>query len=526
MRKSPSPDVHSEKRTGNTREGLGGAMMQATGNRPVARTLMLGVDAGDLSFIQANRFQLPEFRRLLQSGVLRKLETTSKLLTGSVWPTFYTGMYPGEHGVYHHLQWDQDRMQTRRVSADWLYQEPFWYKLARNGVRVTVADVPMMFPSRLQQGTEVINWGSHDQLGRFHCNRPAMAQDIRNRFRKHPMGAEIPVTKTGPQLARIRRNLIKGAQRKGELIRHLLLHTEWDFFLAVFGECHRGGHILWPESDPASVIPANALLDVYQSVDLALGDILKTIDSTATQVIVFSLHGMQPNTSQEHIVAPVMQRINALFAQQSPGSGPRPAKQRSLMKLLRRQLPARMQNAIAQAVPVPVRDWVVSRATTAGYEWNRTPAFPLLADYNGYLRFNLKDRESSGCLQAGGPDHLRYQKWLEEKFRALRSIDHGAALVSELVAAAEVFPGGRSEMLPDLIVTWNEQHPATAVESSDLGSFSTGLETGRSGNHRHEGFVIVQKPEPAYAEWRPVSHITDLAPMLLQSILGNRKGAA
>ena len=133
------------------------------------------------------------------------------------------------------------------------------------------------------------------------------------------------------QLARIRRNLVTGAQRKGELIRHLLLHTEWDFFLAVFGECHRGGHILWPESDPASVISANALLDVYQSVDLALGDILKTIDSTAIQVIVFSLHGMQSNTSQEHIVAPVMQRINALFTQQSSNSGQKPAKQRSLM---------------------------------------------------------------------------------------------------------------------------------------------------------------------------------------------------
>ena len=141
------------------------------------------------------------------------------------------------------------------------------------------------------------------------------------------------------------------------------------------------------------------------------------------------------------------------------------------MKLLRQHLPARLQNAIAQAVPVGVRDWVVSRAMTAGYEWNRTPAFPLLADYNGYLRFNLKDRESSGCLQAGGPNHLRYQKWLKEKFRGLHSTDC-------------------------------------------------------SGNHRHEGFVIVQTPEPAHTEWQSVSHITDLAPVLLKSFLGHPKGEA
>jgi predicted AlkP superfamily phosphohydrolase/phosphomutase len=501
-------------------------MMQATENRPVHRTLMLGVDAGDLSFIQANQSRLPAFRRLLLGGVLRRLDTTSKLLTGSVWPTFYTGMNPGEHGVYHHLQWDSDRMQTRRVSADWLYQEPFWYKLARNGVRVTVADVPMMFPSRLARGTEVINWGSHDQLGRFHCNRPEIAQNIRRRFRRHPMGAEIPVTKTAPQLARIRRNLVSGAQRKGELIRHLLLHTEWDFFLAVFGECHRGGHILWPESDPASVIPADALLNVYQSVDLALGDILQSIDDRSTQVIVFSLHGMQPNTSQEHFVVPVMQRINTRFTRPLPGGGPKPARQRSLMKLLRQQLPARLQNAIAQGVPVPVRDWVVSRATTAGYDWHRTPGFPLLADYNGYIRFNLKDRESSGCLQAGGSDHLRYQKRIEEGFRALRTANSGVPLVSELVAPAKVFPGGRSDMLPDLIITWHEQPPATTVDAPELGCFNTGLQTGRSGNHRHEGFVIVQNPEPAYTEWQSVDHIADLAPVLLRSILGRHEGEA
>jgi predicted AlkP superfamily phosphohydrolase/phosphomutase len=500
--------------------------MQVVGNRRVTRTVMLGVDAGDLSFIQAHQSELPVFRRLLHGGVLRRLDTTSKLLTGSVWPTFYTGTNPGEHGIYHHLQWDPDRMLTRRVSADWLFQEPFWYKLARSGVRVTVADVPMMFPSRLTRGTEVVNWGSHDQLGHFHCNRPAMEWDIRRRFRRHPMGAEIPVTKTGPQLARIRRNLVTGAQRKGELIRHLLLHTEWDFFLSVFGECHRGGHILWPESDLATVIPANALLDVYQSVDLALGDILKTIDLKATQVIVFSLHGMQSNTSQEHIVAPVMGRINALFTQQSSSSGQKPAKQQSLMKLLRQHLPARLQNAIAQAVPVGIRDWVVSRATTAGYDWNRTPAFPLLADYNGYLRFNLKDRELSGCLQAGGPDHLRYQKWLKKKFRELHSADCDVPLVDELVVAAEVFSGERSDLLPDLIVTWNEHHPATTVYSHELGSFTTRLDTGRSGNHRHEGFVIVQKPEPAYTEWQSVGHITDLASVLLRSFLGHPKGEA
>jgi len=485
------------------------------------KTLMLGVDAGDLAFIQAHIDSLPVFRRLIQHGVLRRLETTSRLLTGSVWPTFYTGTLPGQHGVYHHLQWDPDNMCTRRVCKEWLYSEPFWCELDRHGIRVAVADVPMMFPSRLDNGTEVVNWGSHDQLGHFHCNRPEMKRDIRLRFGKHPMGAEIPVNKNRRQLERIQGNLVTGAQLKGKLIQHLLQYTQWDYFLAVFGECHRGGHILWPDPGQDSLIRENALLEVYQAVDGAIGSILETIDPATVLVILFSLHGMEKNMSQEHFVAPVMQRINALYEQEFAADGGRPRTQHSLMRLLRNQLPAGLQNAIAHAVPVGVRDWVVSQAVTAGYDWERTPAFPLLADYNGYLRFNLKGREASGCLQMGDADYQRYREWIRAGFRGLRAGGNRATLVNQLVPVTEVFPGVRSQFLPDLIITWADQPLVSTLESEVLGRFTARLDTGRSGNHRHEGFVIVHGQGQENRKWQSVNHIVDLAPVVLDSFLKN-----
>ncbi|WP_089724582.1 alkaline phosphatase family protein [Candidatus Thiosymbion oneisti] len=497
-------------------------MTQSSTTNPgrATKTLMLGVDAGDLAFIQGHEHRLPVFRRLLHAGNLRRLETTSGLLSGSVGPTFYTGLQPGAHGIYHQLQWDQKQMRSRRVSAAWLYREPFWYELARNGVRVTVVDVPMVFSSRLDQGTEVVNWGSQERLIPFHCNRPELTRDIRRCFGRHAMRAEIPVTKTHGQLARIRRDLIRGAGQKGALIRYLMAHTEWDFLLAVFGECHQGGHTLWPAANPASAAPTDALLDVYRSIDRALGAILEAVDTATTQVILFSLHGMQANTSQEHFVAPVMQRINSLYARRTLPGGPKPARQRSLMRLLRDHLPARLQHAVAQGVPVEVRDWVVNRATSAGYQWERTPAFPLRTDNNGYLRFNFKGRESAGWLQSGSPEYLGYRDWLTAGFRGLRTSDGGVPLVAELVTTAEVFPGEHSDKLPDLIVSWNQQPPATQVESATLGRFSARPDSGRSGYHRHEGFVAVQGPGQDAAEWQSVNHIKDLAPRLLDSFLG------
>jgi predicted AlkP superfamily phosphohydrolase/phosphomutase len=482
---------------------------------------MFGIDAGDLVFIQANLQRLPVFRRLFENGNLHRMQTTSGLLTGSVWPTFYTGTLPGEHGIYHHLQWDPVSMQTRRVNADWLYREPFWYELARQGIHVTVADVPMVFPSRLTAGIEVVNWGSHDQLGSFHCNSSDLARSIHRQFGAHPMGPEIPVTKSSEQIDRSRRDLIKGAGRKGELIQELMKSNHWDFFLAVFGETHRGGHILWPEDDTDSVIPENALLDVYQAIDTAFGGILEKIDLESTTVILFSLHGMQPNMSQEHFVAPTMQRINEVFFSDShPGAG-RPPAQRSIMRWLRNTVPAGLQHAIARSVSTGVRDWVVSHATSSGYDWPRTPGFALLADYNGYLRFNIKGREQQGCMDRKDPRLDRYAAFMEQSFRELQPAGAAESLVNGVVAAQSVFPGDRSHLLPDAIITWNDMAPATTVESPGLGRIVAQLETGRSGNHRHEGFALVSgnRQADATSAWPKDMHIAQLAPSLLRSYL-------
>ena len=113
-----------------------------------SKIALIGIDAADLDFIQSSLSSLPHLHHALDTGTLYRLNTTADLMAGSVWPTFYTGSYPEDHGVYHHLQWDPNAMSMRRVSEEWLYCEPFWYELERKGLRVSVFDVPMTFPSR------------------------------------------------------------------------------------------------------------------------------------------------------------------------------------------------------------------------------------------------------------------------------------------------------------------------------------------------------------------------------------------
>lgn len=263
------------------------------------KVMMIGLDAASLDFILASLPSLPNLRRAIETGSLRRLRSqTSELLPAACWPTLFSGEPPGVHGIFYHLQWDPAAMRLRQIS-DWLYCEPFWAELERRGLRIVALDVPMSWPSRLTQGLEVTDWGTHDRMTDFHASVPDLAADIRRRFGDYPMGPEVPVRKTFRQLARMRDQIVDGVRHRAELARWLLDLRDWDFSIVVFGETHRAGHLFWPRPEAEGVAhPAGALLSVYQAVDTAIGRLLEGRSLEDTTLVIVAAHGMGQNASQ------------------------------------------------------------------------------------------------------------------------------------------------------------------------------------------------------------------------------------
>ena len=275
--------------------------------------VMVGVDAASIDVIRANLARLPNFRRVLEGGAYHSLASFGDVASGSVWPSFAAGKPPGEHGVYHHIQWNQATMRLHRVAEEWLGYRPFWLDLARAGTKVCVIDVPMTFPGLGGDAVEVVSWASHDQLVPFSCNRPEIERELRRRFSADPMGHEIPVSKSSATLQAIRNRLIDSARKKSEAIRWLLKLEPWDLFIAIFGETHRGGHLLWaPDGDTAKAGPSEDLLAVYETVDRGLGSILDEIEGMNAVFVLFAVHGMARDISRTGAVPFVMDRVNQL----------------------------------------------------------------------------------------------------------------------------------------------------------------------------------------------------------------------
>jgi predicted AlkP superfamily phosphohydrolase/phosphomutase len=490
-----------------------------------SRVLLIGLDSLDIDYVEPRLGSLPNLKRLFDGGVVRRLDSPGNVMSASVWPTFSTGTTPGGHGQYFPIQWDPDAMKLRHVESNWFESEPFWRTLARQGLAVTTLDVQMAFPNRTPAGLEIINWGA-DVFGGFHCNQPEVAREIERRFGTNVLGPDVPVDKSARRLERIRRTILEGARRRGELSRWLLSLTPWNLFVTVFTECHRAGHYFWRDpGQPATDNSDDALLEILRAVDDEVGSLLHNVDLRDTSVVVFSLLGMGPNHSQMHLVPAVLDRINASFSL-SEIAPSKPARSKpGVMRLLRERLPAPLQERVALAVPERVRDWVIDRAHRGALDWDRTPGFALPTGGEGYVRFNIAGRESQGCLPKSGVLHQRYVDAVREGFRSLREADTGEPVVEEVTVISDKFPGPRSRYLPDLSIAWRSGTPATSVHSEELGSFAGRLKTGRGGNHRAVAFAAVAGPAATSRQAQSMASIVDLA-HLTRDLAINRSAPA
>lgn len=480
-------------------------------NKASQRLLMLGLDGADLHFIRSHADALPTLAKALDTGVLFE-PAAPEALSGSVSPTFYSGNHPGMHGMYQHLVWDPDRMGLRRIGDDWCPYEPFWKDLEERGHHVVVMDVPYSFGTALQKGVEITDWGTHGQTYPFRCNRPEIGARIR-RFGRSPIGRETPIEKTPRQLAAIRRRLVKGAEKKADLIGQLMAALEWDLFIAVFGETHRGGHLFFDESDGGhDKAEPSPMLAVYQAVDRALAALVKQTDSNTT-VMIFSVHGMMRNPAQEHVVAPMMKRLNAAFLRDHCNhETTRPPSGNGLVGAARQLVPARLQHAVGSAAPDRIRQWVVEQEVIGGFDWSVTPGFSLRTDIRTELRLNLIGREAKGFLERGSEMHHRYVDFLRTAFINLTDADSGVRLVEEMVDIHAQFPGPLVDRLPDYAITWRTAPAARRVHAPGLGHLDVSRPGVRGGDHTDTGFALLlncRQDGPSHLP--PLDSITDFA---------------
>lgn len=482
------------------------------------RLVLIALDAAEPRLIERwmEDGSLPNLKALRERGAYGRLASSADWLAGSPWPTFYSGTLPSDHGFYHHLRWRADRMQAMRPSAESLPLTPFWRELSRFGPRAIVIDPPLTYAAEPFNGVEISGWASHDGLVPPSAYPGDVMRWVEQEVGGSPRTDEEHVALSVERALGIRDEQIRAVGMIGDLALGLMQRERWNFLLVALCATHRAGHQLWDKTgladDPGlvdQVALSDALRQVYIACDATLGRIVQAAGDSS--IMAFSLHGMGAETSRVDALPEMLRRI--LTGESAPV-----APRQGRLRRLRNRVPNTWRHAVKHRLPVVIQDRLTAFWRLGGTDWSRTRAFAQVADLQGYVRINLRGREAAGVVEPGAEfESLCAQ--IADGLLTFRDADTGEPVVREVLRSDQLYPAGaRREELPDLLVGWAvspvaEQRAIVSPRFGQIDLPTPGRNpTGRSGNHRPEGFFIGVGPGFGARSLIEGAHILDLAP--------------
>jgi predicted AlkP superfamily phosphohydrolase/phosphomutase len=458
---------------------------------------------------------LPALAALIDAGSWAWLESTAAQLHVSAWPSLYTGVGPGEHGVYYTFQPAPGVQGYQRFHAG-LYGRPtFWRLLDAAGRRCVVLDAPYTHPEPGFSGAQLFDWGSWAHYLPSQSTPGNLLRELEGACGKYPLGLEAHDLGLRPlDPADTQARLIAAVRRKTEATLWLMGRGDFDLALTVFGETHVAAHYCW---DPAG--HQDLLRGLYQELDRALARLVAAAGPD-TAVFVVSGDAIGPNHAGWHLLPDVLARLGYFASAetaQPDDDGPQVKPRFDPVRAVRDLLPKDFRKNLARMLPTGLRDKLAQRVDTASFDWQRTRAYCLPTDLEGCIRINLRGREPEGQVEPGAP----YQEACRDLAAALAELtdpDSGQRVVSEVLSADQAFPGERRGHLPDLIVLWDPARPISALASDRIGVVRGASPDPRPGTHTGPGFVLMSGAGIAAGRTIEDAHIFDLAPTLLHRL--------
>jgi predicted AlkP superfamily phosphohydrolase/phosphomutase len=477
--------------------------MSQTNNAP--RVIAIGLDATSPQFVRKliEQNQMPVLQELISAGKWMSVESTARIGSGSVWPTFITGQDPQVHGAYGEWLWHPDTMKLSRYSGTNL--RPFWSDLVDEGLSVGILDVPFMPMVGLSDGFEISEWGAHDVVEGKTRVSPESASEILTRNPPHPLQAGTTVA--GPHdytnLEKLGNACLTGMKLRGALVQDLVTRTRPQFLLVTFTEIHRAGHYLWHTAEPDHQVYRNGafknltittptIQEIYSEVDRQIGELIK-LAGDDTSVMVFSLHGMQPARGAPAFLAPLLCELGFARFGEWENQGWRD-RARGFMAKVKKRTPAGLKKLYYKTLPATATHRLALPTMLPLYDWSKTRAFALPTDQHGWIRINLIGRESEGIVPAN-----LYEDTCAELERVLKDLksENGSPLVREIFRTADHVDDALNQRIPDLVVHWEDAvfESPLRIKGSAVDVEPAGLKY--VGQHSLEGFCVLRSPTEA-----------------------------
>ena len=429
--------------------------------------------------------RLPTFQRLLQQGAQAELSTTSSQLPDTIWASIYTGGNPAKFEKYFYVQYDRQTQGLRHLPDDAIRRKPFWDYLTAAGLKVCVVDVPKFPLSSSISGCQVTNWGAHATKTARASNPAQLLQEIETRFGHHPVGDCDAADVRPKSLGQLRKKILEGVAKHGELFRWLMRSYEWDVFFSAFSAPHCIGHHFWHwvdathpqhgEDDPWEL--ADSIQLVYEALDREIGQMLD-LAGPDTRAMIFAGHGMGPLYHASWNLPEMLELWgygDKPAARKAPENQVRSARVNP-WRLLKMAIPGKIQYGIKNMLPQRMQDELLFRWYRGGKNWSSCRAFAVPNnDSTGAIRISVKGRDRDGIVEPEQVEQLCGE--IRDSLLELTDPVTGRRVVRRVTILKDEFNGPSSINCPTSPCCGISHSPGTQYTRRDSEPFASGSRT-------------------------------------------------
>lgn len=241
------------------------------------QTLLVGLDAACLPVLEPlfEAGDLPHLEAVFEQGVHDSLQSQVPPWTASAWPSLYTGMNPGKHGVFDFLRFDGYEWDI--VNTTDIRQRTLWEYADEAGLTSVVVNAPVTSPPAEVDGAIIPGYLAAEDPP---CHPAGILEDVREEIGEYRVYARRETDERGGEQRFA--DYLELARMRGEAFRYLADRFDPEFGFIQFQKTDAVFHDYPGDHEKVR--------QIYRAVDKQLGQIREQCDPAT--VIVASDHGM------------------------------------------------------------------------------------------------------------------------------------------------------------------------------------------------------------------------------------------
>ncbi|MFC6993520.1 alkaline phosphatase family protein [Haladaptatus sp. GCM10025707] len=489
-----------------------------TGNVDV---LLIGIDAGCLPVFERlyEDDVIPNIQSICEEGAAAPLESQIPPWTPSAWPSMYTGVNPGKHGVCGFVTYDG--YDFRVVSGTDVEELSLWSLLDQHEKSSVVVNVPVTHPPEEFDGALIPGFIGPENPK---CHPEGLLDEVRDaigEYKVYPSYARDDSTFSDAQKMEEYTSLVR---MRGEAFRYLADKHEPDFGFVQFQKPDTVFHEFEGDWDKVRT--------VYEETDRQIGKVLEACEPNT--VFIASDHGMGPYDKYEFRVNEFL-RDEGYVKSRKGGKGM--PSWNPIQEELRSGKDTRTwePNTLERAAATVARFGLTASKIRAGLEKvglaeiakqyapknvartaNEQVDFPKSTAYMRArtelgVRINLEGRDPAGVVPQENYDEVREE--LIEKLSAVRTPDD-EPVFGEVAPREKYFHGKNADNAPDIVTIPNDMgHFLSAQLLGDYFAPPT-----EPWNHKMDGIVAAKGAGIDVDAMPARAHLFDVAPTIMSAL--------